>query len=174
MKSDKLHTLIHSLSPEEKRNFHLYIRSGRNHKGGRFYARLFDSVGRMKIYDEKKLIRKFRGEKFCRQPHVMKNYLFGRITESLADYHREEGTLSIVRAWVEKADVLFGKKQYEAFSRWLAKAKVLAYRYEHFLQLLEILWHEQKLPLLLRPEQGKDPEQRMEEIRREEISVCEK
>lgn len=80
-----LFDLIQSLTRTEKAYFKKFAYKKDNAKDNP-YLQLFDAIDRQKEYDEEKLLKKFRKEKFVKQFSVAKNYLLNLIVSSLADY----------------------------------------------------------------------------------------
>ena len=83
--SDSLFNLIKSLSKGEKQYFKKFssIHTG---KENHYYMRLYDEIEKQTengVYDEEKIKKTFAGEKFVKQLHVTKNYLFNAILRSL-------------------------------------------------------------------------------------------
>ncbi|MEZ4886340.1 MAG: hypothetical protein R3E32_16510 [Chitinophagales bacterium] len=80
-----LFDLIQSLTRTEKAYFKKFAYKNDNSKDNP-YLQLFDAIDRQQEYDEEKLLKKFRKEKFVKQFSVAKNYLLNLIVSSLADY----------------------------------------------------------------------------------------
>lgn len=80
-----LFDLIQSLTRTEKAYFKKFAYKKDKAKDNP-YLQLFDAIDRQKEYDEEKLVKKFRKEKFVKQFSVAKNYLLNLIVSSLADY----------------------------------------------------------------------------------------
>ncbi len=133
--SDDLFELIRSLDAGEKTYFRkhagLHVR-----EGGNKYMLLFDAMERQKKYDEKKLITKFRSEKFTRQFSVAKNYLYNLLLESLEAKHRSvEAELN---SRIEQIDILFHKRLYLQAQKKIIAAKALAGKFEKYAHLILI------------------------------------
>jgi hypothetical protein len=81
-------SLIHSLTPSEKRYFKLYAQrqvQGRNTN----YLKLFEAINTQVKYDEPELLKRFRKETFVKQFSVAKNYLFNMLLKSMQEYNQE-------------------------------------------------------------------------------------
>ena len=82
MSANHLHQLIKSLSAPEKgyikKHAMLHVIGGQNK-----YIKIFDAIDKQKVYDEKEIIRKFKGEPTLNNFAVAKNYLFKFILKSL-------------------------------------------------------------------------------------------
>ena len=83
-----LFSLIHSLSPSEKRYFKLFTQRQVQHKNTN-YAKLFDAINEQEVYNEEALLKKFRKEVFVKQFGVAKNYLFNMILSCMQQYNEE-------------------------------------------------------------------------------------
>lgn len=134
--SDELFQLIKSLTKQEKRYFKLY--ASRHVIGEKNqYVRLFDAIDRLKVYDEKKVKKKFAGEAITKQLHVAKNYLYKLILNSLRLY-KENKTEDPFPLLLRNAQILFKKGLIKQSEKILDKAMKSAVENEHFLQILEV------------------------------------
>lgn len=97
-KQDQLFRLINTLTKSEKRYFKLYTQM---QSGSENYIMLFDAIDKMKVYDESKIRKKFKGKTFLNQLAVMKNYLFNVIIKSLKNF--------------ESGKAIHHSKNYESF-----------------------------------------------------------
>jgi hypothetical protein len=85
--TDSLFTLIKSLNKTEKgylkkhSNFHVI--NDRNN-----YIKIFDAINAQDVYNEDKLLKKIKNERFIKQFAVAKNYLYDIILESLEAYNK--------------------------------------------------------------------------------------
>jgi len=142
--SDNLFQLIKSLSKQEKRYFKLH--AGRHVIGDQNkYVLLFDAIEKQKQYDEAQLKSDFEGEAFTRQFHVVKNYLYHLILDSLRNYHESKSGDKFY-SWMRNARLLFDKGLYHQSAKALDKAEKLAQSDENFLQLLEVYrWKHQMM-----------------------------
>lgn len=126
-KNDALFELILSLDEGEKRHFRKYALG--NGKASN-YLRLFDHMAACSNYDEKALRRAFVGERFLKQLHVTKNYLYRMILRALRDLHAEENSAAELRALIHEAEILLRKQLHAQCATRLRKAAKLAERYE--------------------------------------------
>lgn len=142
--SDNLFQLIKSLSKQEKRYFKLH--AGRHVIGDQNkYVLLFDAIEKQKQYDEAQLKSDFKGEAYTRQFHVVKNYLYHLILDSLRNYHESKSGDKFY-SWMRNARLLFDKGLYDQSAKALDKAEKLAQSDENFLQLLEVYrWKHQMM-----------------------------
>ncbi|MBS1516717.1 MAG: hypothetical protein JSS91_01375 [Bacteroidetes bacterium] len=143
--TDDLFQLIKSLEQSEKRYFKvfasLHIKDAENNQ----YLKLFDAIDGQGSYDEKELKKIFAGEKFIRQIHVAKNYLYGNILKSLRLYHAERSKVNELMDILRDVQILFDKSLYKQCRKLLNKAKKIAYTYEKHAQILAVLDWEKTL-----------------------------
>lgn len=138
MKRDQLHELIHSLSPSEKRYFKLFSSFSAREEGNN-YLRLFDAVEAMPEFSAALLEEKFGSEKFYKQIHVAKNYLYHNILKSLRNFHEAAHPVSAIRNLLIEAEILASKGLYTHADRILDRAEKIALENELFLSELDII-----------------------------------
>lgn len=142
--SNHLFDLIKVLTKQEKRYFKLYS-SKYNKSKDNNYMRLFEVIDKQSVYDEKAIKRAFAGEKFVKQFHVVKNYLYHLILEALQAYGGGQTVNQQIQEALSKSQILYEKGLYEQALRLLKKAEKLAVIYEKFDSLLKVY---KKLKLL--------------------------
>jgi hypothetical protein len=134
--SDNIFELIKSLSPSEKgyikklSSFH--VRGGQNQ-----YIKLFDAIDRQTVYDEKELIKKFKGESFTNNFSVAKNYLYNYILKGLEAYHKN--VRAEIRSYLNQVEILENKNLSSHCEKLLEKARKLSMKYELFELLEEVI-----------------------------------
>jgi len=133
--SNDLFELIKSMNKLEKRHFKLFTSGYGNNNN---YIRLFDTINKQAVYNEKKILAKFTGETFAKQLHVLKNYLYNLILKSLRSYHSEDSINIKIRSLLDSYEILHDKKLYHHAEKILSKAKTLARDHEYFPYALEI------------------------------------
>lgn len=133
-----LHSLIHSLSSEEKRHFKIFA-SHHIFGGGNKYTRLFDTIQSQKIYNEAALKLKFGHNPGSSKFKVMKIYLTEIVLKSLGFFHSEKTVRNVLSLQLQKIEVLFNKAQYELCGKLISKALILAQIHEYFLIQIDIL-----------------------------------
>ena len=149
------------MSGHEKRYFKMMA----SHQAGqKKYLALFDAIAAQKIYDEKELKERFRGEKFLKQFSVAKNYLYDQVLKSLHQYHTKpfKETQSLLRI----STILWNKGLYRQAERMLKKALRIAKSTEDYgavIQSLVSLWNLTRL----RSTTVKDFEEKTSELRDE-------
>lgn len=134
---DPLFALVKSLNATEKAYFKKYVQGD----GDSNYLKLFDAINAMQEYDEKKLLQKFKNEKFIRNLAVSKTYLFDLILDSLRAYNRNKSVTLKAENMLGNLRILYEKGLTEIFERQLEKAKEFAESNEltyHYLEMLEL------------------------------------
>jgi hypothetical protein len=135
MASDHLFRLIKSLSKNEK----VYIkRSASLHRigGKNKYIKFFDLLCRMKEYDEKLILEKFKGDPFFNNISAAKNYLLNYILHVLESYH--QSAYSEIRSCLHQVEILEDKGLVDLCRKKIARAEFLALKYEWVEQLFSI------------------------------------
>jgi len=136
MKSKELlFELIHSLTKSEKRYFKVFTST---HKEGNNYVKLFDAIQEQKVYDEDKLLSKFKKEDFVRQFSVAKNYLMNLILKSLSQHHQKAKKSIELNEYLTEIEVLYWKGLYKLTHKKINQAKKIAAKYNltHYLLLI--------------------------------------
>lgn len=137
MKSNKLFDLIQSMSKTEKgffkKNAKLYSHTESQ------YVKLFEAIDKQAVYDEAKLLKKFRKESFAKHFHVTKNYLFNAILSSLKNYRSKKSKKSQLEQLKMEIEILIERFLYPEADKLIQKAKKQAYAVEYFELLLSIL-----------------------------------
>lgn len=140
--TDTLFRLIKSLSKSEKGYFKKYanfhVRNEQNN-----YTKIFDAIDAQKEYNEQKLLKKFRNEKFVKQFAVAKNYLYDMVLESLEAYHKNSTTE--IRSLLNRIEILVDKGLHSQAKKLLKKAKDMAIDYEKLTYIPEINLMEQSI-----------------------------
>jgi len=130
-KKDFLHDLIKSLTQNEKRFLKIY--ASRHTIGDKNnYVKLFESIGRLKEYDEEKLRRKIKGESFLGHLSAAKNYLYNLILECLDIYHKDSSIDRQISKHMNIARVLSEKRLDEQSVKIIEKAQILSEKYNRF------------------------------------------
>lgn len=148
--SDDLFELIKSLDQTEKRYFKLFAAMNVRKTGDdNNYVRLFDFIDKQASnqgnYDEEAVKDHFKGEKFIKQLHVLKGYLYNVILRSLRLYNSEKSKVNELNGMLRDIDILFHKSLYGQCKKLINKAKKIAISHEKYTQLLEIIDMEKAL-----------------------------
>lgn len=137
-----LFELIKALSAAEKRYF---IQSCRANNASHNYLRLFKEIDKMEKYDEAAIKKKFKGERFINQLHVIKIYLQESIYKSLRNYHASSSLSVQLKDLIKNVEICFDKELYNHCALEIAKAEKLARKYEDDITLIELLNWKRKL-----------------------------
>jgi hypothetical protein len=136
MSINYLHQLIKSLSAPEKgyikKNAMLHVIGLQNK-----YIKIFDAIDKQKEYDEKEIIRKFKGEPTHNNFAVAKNYLFKFILKSLESYHNN--VKSELRSSLNQIEILYNKNIPALAKKMLIKAKSVALEHELYEFMEELI-----------------------------------
>ena len=143
-KKEQLFSLIQSLTQAEKRYFKIFCFS---QKIDNNYLKLFELMVKQEIYDEEKIRKKFKAERFIKQLHVTKNYLYQLLLKSLRNYHATISADAEIKSLLRNVEILFVKELYEASFSELKKAEKLATNFENQTALLEIISWKKKFRL---------------------------
>ncbi len=128
--STELFDLIQSLSKTEKRYFRL---SSTIQKGDKNYIKLFDSILKMKKYDETQIKKSFKRLAFT------KTYLYNAIIKSLNAYRVNNSVNVKLQDQVLKLNILYHKSLFRQFYKVLSSLKVQARKIENFVIYHELL-----------------------------------
>ncbi len=128
--STQLFDLIKSLDKSEKRYFKLH--SSKYKGDDNQYQKVFDAIDSQEDYDEEALKKKFKKEKFVKQFHVIKNYLYNLILDSLWTFHSGKNTNQQISELIDKSEVLTEKGLFHQSLKLLQKAAKYAEKKETF------------------------------------------
>ncbi len=136
MTENHLHQLIKSLSAPEKgyikKQAMLHVIGSQNK-----YIKIFDAIDKQKEYNEKELIRKFKGEPILNNFAVAKNYLFKFILKSLESYNTS--IKSELRSILNQIEILYNKNLPQVAKKMILKAKASAHKYELYEFMEELI-----------------------------------
>lgn len=142
--SDNLHRLIKSLSKPEKRYFKVF--SSRHVIGDRNnYQILFDAIDKQDIYDEEKLLNKFKNEAFIKRFSIAKSRLYNSVLKSLDSFHANSSIEAQLKRQIHSAEILYNKSLYDQSLKLLKSAKKVAIKHELTTTLMEIKKWEKRL-----------------------------
>ncbi len=137
--SDKLFQLIKALSPSEKRYFILWAQT-KAERQSRF-KQLFELNDQAKSLDDYEFVKiiypdeTVEGKKYTE----LKAYLYDLILKALQAFDEQTSIEYRLRHQLQSVSVLFRRGLYSDCGDLLMKARRLAFRYENFAILLEIL-----------------------------------
>lgn len=143
--STKLFHLIKSLSGPEKRYFKLFATGNRTDKTSK-YIQLFDAIDAQEDYDDQALkMIIYEGEPIeSRKYSELKSYLYDLILKSLQGYDEKSSIDFRLKSMLQSVRVLYKRSHYEDCKELLQKVKKLAYHYESYSHILEVLaWEKQ-------------------------------
>jgi uncharacterized protein YqgV (UPF0045/DUF77 family) len=140
--STELFQLVKSLSKSEKRYFTL---TSSLQSGEKNYMKLFDAIGGMEHYDEAELKRKYANESFVNHFASEKNHLYSLILKSLRGFYVDKSTASILQEQLCNIELLVDKALYKECGKIIRKAKIIAYNYEKYYYLLDLIDWEKTL-----------------------------
>ncbi len=142
--SKNLFHLIKAMSASEKRYFKIYVRSGSGKESK--YEQLFDAIDQQEAYNDE-VLRKYiyNGEEIkSRKYSELKAYLYDLILKSLKNYDENLSVDFKLKGLLQSVRVLYKRSLFDACKQSLQKAKKLAYQFEAFLHILEIIrWEKQ-------------------------------
>ncbi|MFZ9847832.1 MAG: hypothetical protein ACO3EE_06720 [Flavobacteriales bacterium] len=99
---------------------------------------MFDALANQEVYDEDKIIKKFKGAAFIKNLSKSKNHLYHVILKRLAQYHEENIIEIKIKGLVNQATILYKKGLYEHAVIHYEKALRLALDAEELEVALEI------------------------------------
>ena len=134
--STELFQLIKSLSKSEKRYFKL---SSSLQSGEKNYMKLFDAIEFQSEYDEATLKKKFVKETFIKHLPSEKNHLYNLILKSLRGFYSDKSAAAILQEQLRNIELLFDKALYKECGKIIRKAKNIAYNYEKYYFLLDLI-----------------------------------
>lgn len=144
--TDALFQLIQSLERSEKRNFKLYM-TRNSGSGDLKVVQLFDSLEKMKQYDEEQLLAKTPSIQ-KQQLSNLKAHLYREILASLRLLNQDENIDLQLHEQLDFARLLYNKGLYHQSLRILDKVKELARANNQVTYLLQVLFMEKKIEAL--------------------------
>lgn len=166
--SSDLHTLIGSLTPNEKGYFKKQCR--KNGSNSLKYLRLFDAIASQKKYDEKLLKKKLGDANLIKNLSSEKNYLYHLILEVVIGGNFSQNPVVEMEMLLAKAKWLAGHSFFESANRFVKKLRIWCEENEIFTLQLEAL----DLEWLLWQYLQKADRRTIEEIAEDRFSVLEK
>jgi len=140
--STELFQLIKSLSKSEKRYFKL---TSSLQSGDKNYMKLFDAIELQDSYDEQEIKNKFSKETFVKHLPSEKNHLYSLILKSLRGFYADKSAAAILQEQIRNIELLVDKALYKECSKIIRKAKKMAYDYEKYYFLLDLIDWEKTL-----------------------------
>ncbi|MEZ4937762.1 MAG: hypothetical protein R2799_09245 [Crocinitomicaceae bacterium] len=139
---DHLIELIQSMSKMEKRQFVLEQKKQvpENH-----IFTLYKEVAKANEYDEKELIKIFKGKKFVAILPTIKNQLYRALLSSMREFHRKSNIDFIIRNELTEIDLLIKKKLYTQALKKCNAIKKNIEKHERFTYYMEVILKETEL-----------------------------
>ena len=126
--SDSLHTLIKSMTKPEKRYFKVF--SSRHIIGdSNNYEMLFDAIDKQNIYDEEKLLKKFKGQPFINRFSISKNRLYAALLKCLDSFHSNSSVEAQLQRQLHAVEILYHKSLYDQSLKLLHSARKVAIKH---------------------------------------------
>ncbi|HFC00808.1 MAG TPA: hypothetical protein ENJ53_08405 [Phaeodactylibacter sp.] len=144
--SNKLFTLIQSLSSSERRYFKIFVNKNQKGKDNK-YTLLFDAIDAQEVYDDEALQQiiypnqTIQSRKFSE----LKSYLYELILKSLQAFDEKSSAEYKLKGMLLNIKVLFKRSHFEDCIEMMQKAKKIAAKYEAFESNLELLKWEKKI-----------------------------
>jgi hypothetical protein len=134
--SDELFNLIKSLTKSEKRYFKL---ASTLQSGSKNYIKLFDAILEQEEYDEEEIKKKFKNSTFIKHLPSEKTHLYNLILKSLRAFYADRSASSQLQEQLKNIEILYSKALYKECSKFIKRAKKLAYQHEKYYYLLELI-----------------------------------
>lgn len=142
--SKHLFDLIKSLTPAEKRYFKVFAK--RHVKGEENnYVLLFNAIDKQDVYEEAKLLKKFESHPLSRHFSSEKNYLYKLLLKAMNAYDLDKSVDAQIRELIGFITFFQKKRLFKQALKQLDKAKKLAYKYEQYLYIVQLLHIETNL-----------------------------
>jgi len=161
--TDDLHRLLHSLSQAEKRYVKIFASRHAGDKQSNAML-LFDAVLKQEAFDEERLKKQLQGTPIAKHLASEKTGLYKLVLKSMRMFHAEKSVDRQLKELMTDVRFLFEKRLYDLSIKELEKTKKLAYQYERYLVLLEVLFLERDIDIA---KQTKDLQSHAEAIHTE-------
>lgn len=142
--SEFAYHFINSLTMNEKAYFKKQAK-GYGNSPEKNYLRLFDAFDKMDSYDREKLLEKFEGESIGKYLSSEVNYLLDQIIKSLVNFGIDTSEKRRLLKTILSIDVLIEKGFQKQALKILYKSKKLAYRFEDFTTVLQLIQIEEEI-----------------------------
>lgn len=145
----ELHTLIQSMNDREKRFFYLSLaRDARGYHES--FLELFDLLWSKKEYVEPEVKDEITNQEFLLKYGKRLADLYVLVLKSLADLHGPKKLTSMLKYYINEAEILFDRGLYDQSNRKLQEARGIAETFENHNYLQEVLALEKRLWRFLR------------------------
>ena len=149
-KVDKLFRLIKAMQTNEKIFFkkmgNMHSKSGDNN-----YFKLFNAIDKQEVYNEEKIIKKFKNTNLAKYFASSKKQLYNNILRSLRLYNSGKDTYGKSRQYFEDAKILMNINLFKEALKKIDQGKKLAKQIDNFTTWLELLSIEREIFRLQKP-----------------------
>ena len=135
--SGDLHQLIRSMGKPEKRYFTL--QAERHFSGENQYAKLFQLIETQEYYDEAALLKMFKPAITAAHFAVLKKQLYENVLEALHRYDEFSDPEQKITKGIHYCNILLNKGLYDQCKKQIKKYKTLAYLYEKYENVIELI-----------------------------------
>jgi hypothetical protein len=142
--SDLTFEFVSSLTFREKAYFKRFSQTYSN-KENKNYLKIYGFLEKQKQYDEKALKEFFSDEKFIKYLSSEKHYLLEQLLNSLINFHFGTSTYRKLIKWILYVNILSEKGFRKKAVKVLKQAKSLAYHYEEFTIILQLIQMEEEI-----------------------------
>ncbi len=142
--SDVIYDFVRSLTLREKAYFKRYsqLHSRSENKN---YLKIYKYLEKQKKYDEVKLKKHFEDETFIKYLSSEKHYLLEQILNSLINFHANTSNNRKLLKLILYINILSEKGFKKKATKTIRQAKTLAYRYEEFTIILQLIKMEEEI-----------------------------
>lgn len=133
-----LFELIKSMTKSEKRFFKLSAQKHEKEEES-IYIKLFDAIEKQREYDENAIREAFKNESFVGRLPMEKYNLYKILLRVLNDYNHEETIDFKIYEALKSARILYSKMLFDQALKVLLAAKKIAFKYDKYILLAEIL-----------------------------------
>lgn len=142
--SDVIFEFVKSLTLREKAYFKRYAQL-HNNSEGKNYLKIYSYFEKQKKYDEKALKKHFHAETFVKYLSSEKHYLLEQLLNSLINFHSNTSNNRKLLKLILYINILSEKGFRRKATKIIQKAKTLAYRYEEFTIILQLIQMEEEI-----------------------------
>lgn len=142
--ADLTFEFVSSLTFREKAYFKRFSQTYSN-KENKNYLEIYSFLEKQKKYDEKALKAFFSDKKFIKYLSSEKHYLLEQLLNSLINFHFGTSTYRKLIKWILYVNILSEKGFRKKAMKVLKQAKTLAYHYEEFTIILQLIQMEEEI-----------------------------
>jgi len=142
--SDLVFNFIQSLSLREKAYFKRYTQL-HNSSEDKNYIKIYKYLEKQKQYDEEAMKQHFKGETFTKYLSSEKHYLLEQLLNSLINFHSNASNSKKLLRLISYINILSEKGFRKKATKILKQAKTLAYKYEEFTIILQLIQMEEEI-----------------------------